>query len=371
MWPTYSRACRKDVDALLKKGGSLSAYRANPQVGVEPAKDSWAWRVERDIERRFGVKHSVVVNSGTAALHCALAALRLKPGDEVICPAFSFSATISAVLLAGGAPVIADVDSSSFTITKETVSGLITKRTRAIMPVHLFGGLADVRGLKTFGLPIVEDAAQAVGARDAGGYSGTQGHGGAYSANGGKNCPAGEFGVYVTQSDEAAQTARYLMNHGENFHQKTVGLNYRPNELTACVAWHGLQDLTKRNSRRYALASRLSYEMMKIDHDGVFPPHLDWSEYEIRHAFYVFPFTLYDNRPLFIKRMKRQGIPVGAGYITPHLGKYPAFRKYQRTPLPVVEELSTKTLCILSTLTPDKPLSYAKHVAECMRKALK
>src|SRR5688572_19349339 len=122
MWPQYSKACRSAVDDLLKAGGSLSAYRANPLFPswTGPSKGSWADRFEREIERRFRVKHCVMVNSGTAALHAALASLRLKAGDEVITTPYSFSATVAAIVLAGGVPVFADVDPFSFTITKET-----------------------------------------------------------------------------------------------------------------------------------------------------------------------------------------------------------------------------------------------------------
>ena len=160
------------------------------------------------------------------------------------------------------------------------------------------------------------------------------------------------------------------MNHGENFNQPGIGLNYRPNEVTACIAYHGLLELEERNERRRTLASKVVDAMWALDDDGlpVDPPYY-WGKES--HVFYVFPFTLNGfDRPKFIKRMKLMGIPVGEGYITPPLHKYKAFRKYQTQPLPVVEELSAKTLCILSTLTPDRPLSYADHVADCMRKAL-
>lgn len=354
-WPSYSRACRKDVDELLKKGGSLSAYRANPQVGVEPVKDSWAWRLERDIEKRFRVKHAVAVNSGTAALHGGLVGLNLR-GGEVITSPYTFSATVAAILLAEGTPVFADVDPYTYCITKETVKRVISKRTRAILPVHLFGGMADIRGLREFGLPVLEDACQAVGACNHDGYSGTQGQVGCYSFNGTKNVSAGEAGALVTNSEELASKARLLMNHGENFGSKQVGYNYRPNEVTCCIAWHGLQSLEERNQRRIDLATRV----------------LPCEKADGSHVYYVVPLVLPEriDRGGFIRKMAKRGIPVGAGYIVPPLHRYKAFAKYQKCPLPVVEELSAKTLCILSTLTPDRPLSYADEVAKALRESL-
>jgi perosamine synthetase len=376
-WPNYSKACRSAVDDLLRRGGSLSAYRANPLFPswTGPVKGSWAERLERDIERRFRVRHAVAVNSGTAALQAALASLSLKPGEEVVTSPYTFSATASAIVLSGGTPVFADVDPYTFCITKETVRHVFSKRTRAILPVSLFGSMADVRGLQSFGVPVIEDACQAVGARDSAGYSGTQGYAGCYSFNGGKNIPAGEAGCLVTNSDKVAEAARLLMNHGENFHQKQVGYNYRMNELTACVAWHGLQDLEERNQRRHELAQELVSDVWVRGCYGQFsfPLHEFADQNRVgEHAFYVFPFSLarWIDREKFCKRMEKRGIPVGRGYIQPVLSKYPAFRKYARGPLPVVEELSSKTLCILSTLTPDRPLSYARKVAEAMRESL-
>lgn len=369
MWPSYSSECRKDVDGLLRRGGSLSAYKANPQVGVEPSRDSWAWRLEREVETRFGVKHAVACNSGTGALHSAIAASLAEcgasSGDVVVSP-YTFSASAAAILHAGYTPVFADVDPYTFNITPETVKKVLTRKTVGIVPVSLFGGMADVRGLKRFGLPVIEDAAQAVGARNADGYSGSQAIAAMYSMNGGKNVPAGECGVAVTNSHKISNRMRLLGNHGENFHQKQVGYNFRPNEVTACIAWHGLQELEERNQRRRELARALPD---RVEKDG---GYLDVCGPRLDHVFYVFPLVLEKfPRPLFIRRMAKRGIPVGEGYITPPLHKYPAFRQYQTVPMPVVEELSSKTLCILSTLTPDRPLSYARKVAEAMRESLR
>jgi dTDP-4-amino-4,6-dideoxygalactose transaminase len=372
-WPNYSPATRKAVNDLLKQGGSLSAYRANKDYGVEPVKDSYAWRFEREIERKFKVKHAVAVNSGTAALHAGLSALKSTFGHnsgEIVTSPYSFSATVSAIILAGYTPVFADVDPYTFCITKETVKRVITKRTRAIVPVSLFGGMADVRGMRCFGLPVVEDACQAVGAHSSGNYSGTNGLAGAYSFNGGKNIPAGEAGAVVTNSSEVAHQARLLMNHAENFGVDQIGLNYRPNELTCCVAYHGLLELGERNFRRNQLAYILTEKLQDSDIYRL-PRLMQCSDDTVEHVWYVYPFQVKPGtREGFCMRLRKRGVPVGEGYITPALHQYKAFRKYARGHLPVVEELSSKTLCILSTLTPDRPLSYAAEVAKAMRESL-
>ena len=373
MWPNYSPACRKAVDALLRKGGSLSAYRANPLFPswTGPVEGSYAERLEREIERKFRVKHAVAVNSGTAALQAGLAALRLKDGDEVITSPYTFSATASAILLSGGRPVFADVDPYTFCISKETVKNALTKRTKAILPVHLFGGLADMRGIQSLGLPVIEDACQAVGARSSDGYSGTTGLAGAYSFNGGKNVPAGEAGCLVTNSDKVAETARLFMNHGENFNRKEIGYNYRMNELTACVAYHGLLELDDRNVHRRVLACNTWGHAMQDA--GVAGSVSCWPRsYAGDHVFYVLPFTLapWIDREKFVKRMKRRGVYASGGYLTPPLHHFKAFKQYARGRLPVVEELSFKTLCLINDLTPDKPISWAKKVAQAMRESL-
>ena len=367
-WPVYSHACRKDVDTLLKKGGSLSAYRASSAFPdwKGPAKDSYAWRLEREIEKRFRVAHAVAVNSGTAALHAALAGLNLN-GGEVITTPYSFSATASAIVLAGGIPTFADIDPYSYCLDAKAVKRAITRRTKAILPVHLFGqitpGLSDLCEL---GIPVVEDACQSVGARVGSKYSGTIGISGAYSYNGGKQQPAGEGGALVTNSSQVAEEARLLMNHRENFpHQKQVGYNYRINEVTACIAWHGLMELEERNGKRRALAMELNLSFWAAGEDLFTRPAVDDS-----HAFYTYPVLLKHgvNRSRFISRMKRKGYAVQAGYTQP-LHTLPAFRKYQHGPLPVVEDVH-KRLCLLNNVRPPSTEKQMREMAIAMREAL-
>lgn len=109
-WPRYSAACRRDVDRLLRKGGSLSAYRSNPDYPIGPAEGSWAWRLERHAEEMFGAKHVVACSSGTMALQAALFAMNLPAGSEVVTTPFTFSATAATIIRAGLLPVFADVD---------------------------------------------------------------------------------------------------------------------------------------------------------------------------------------------------------------------------------------------------------------------
>ena len=364
-WPFYSKECVDDASYLLREGLPLTAYRANPQVGVEPVKDSWAWRLEREIEKKFRVKHAIACNSGTSALYMGLKA-RGVDGWEIITTPYTFSATVAAILHAGATPVFADVDPSTFCISKETVKRALTKKTKAILPVHLFGYFSDVDALSSFGLPVFEDACQAVGARRGERYAGTVGDFGAYSFNGSKNVPAGEGGALVTNSDRIAEKARLLTNHSENFGVKDVGWNFRMTEIHACIAWHGLKDLEERNAYRVTLANRLPEWASTAT---------AWARRQYRgseDARYVLPFTVHGiDRSLFVKRMRRMGVNAGEGYIRPTLDKYPAFRRYARGPLPIVHELSEKTLCLLDCVRLPATESDMVYIADCMRRALR
>jgi dTDP-4-amino-4,6-dideoxygalactose transaminase len=363
-WPHFTAKCRKDVDRVLRSG-KLTAYRANPQVGVGPQKGSEAYGFERGIEEKFKVKHAIAVNSGTAALHAGLVALGVR-GREVITTPFSFSATASAILLAGGIPRFADVDPETFCLDPKEVKRAITKRTAAILPVSLFGYFPDYSDLLDFELPIVEDGCQSVGARrtiqgrDV--WSGTFGAVGVGSCNGSKNIPAGEGGFITTNSDKIAEKARLLVNHGCNFGWDQVGYNYRMTEITACIARHGLKDLEERNQRRRELVFTLS----TMDQDWQDCGYA-WSVNE-DHVYYVVPFIVKRNRSRFISRCAKRGLPIQESYTTP-LHHLRAFRKYQRCPLPVVEEVN-KRLCLITTFTPDRPLSYAKRVARIVGESL-
>lgn len=371
-WPFFSKECRKEVDAILRSS-ILTAYKANGSC-LGPAKDSQAWRLEREIEKKFGVRHAVAVNSGTAGLHAALEAVGVR-GREVITTAYTFSATGAAILLAGGIPRFADVDGNTFCITKESVKGVVTKKTGAILHVNLFGYLPDLSGLAGYGVPVVEDACQSVGAHRGGRYAGAHGIAGAYSFNGGKNIPSGEGGCVVTNDGKIAEKARLLMNHGENFGSVDVGYNYRMTEMTACVARHGLMELESRNQRRRELA--WTFDATLCGMSEIVPPVCMGHVGPIGkdHVFYVTPFLYkpYDlkvpSRKEFIRRCARRGLPIQAGYTTP-LHRLPAFRKYQTVPLPVTERLHEKELCLLTTLTPDRPLSYARKVARIIRESL-
>jgi len=362
-WPFYSEACIDDIRTLLQTSSPLTAYRANPLVGIGPRRGSHVWRLERNLEKQFKVHHAIALNSGTSALHAGLMALDVH-GGEVITSPFTFSATASAILLAGGTPVFVDVDPKTFCITKEGVKNAITEKTKAILPVHLFGGLAPVEGLLDLGFPVIEDACQAVGASSGGRFSGTRGICGAYSFNGAKNVPAGEGGALLTNSDAIEKRARLIVNHGENFGEESPGYNYRMTEIHAILARHGLKELKKRNGERYKLASYLTNEILKLE-----VPNVELPDFDQHHALYVYPFLYQGNRKRFARKLRKYDIEIGEGYITPHLGKYPAFEKFCSPSLHVVSELSERTLCVLSQVRPPATKKEMKLIALAIAEA--
>ena len=314
-WPTYSRACRRAVDHLLARGGGLTAYRSNPDFPYGPRRGSWAWRAERLAERLFGIKHAVICNSGTMALQAGLWALDLPKGSEIITTPFTFSATPAAIVHAGFHPVFADVSPETFCLSLGTVAEVRNRSHPSIpsitLPVDLFGRIGYE------GLPALEDACQAVGAQKGRLWGGTIGMIGTLSFNGQKNVPAGEAGMAVTQDIDLAQRLRRFVSHGENWSHAEVGLNGRVNEVTACIAYHGLKAVQERNAHRRRLAMELWRRLKNEARVGVLTPK------EIEgHALYVYPLVLRGgvDRAAFCRRLKRLGVETSAGYIRPHLG---------------------------------------------------
>jgi dTDP-4-amino-4,6-dideoxygalactose transaminase len=213
-----------------------------------------------------GVRNAVMMANGTVAMEALLRGLGIGPGDEVITVSFSFNATASAVLQLGAWPVFVDVLESDFTIDPEQVEAAITPRTRAVMPVHLYGLMADMEPLQAIaerhGLILVEDAAQAHGASYRGRRAGSFGPA-MFSLYATKNLMTGEGGIITTDDDELAARLRLYRNHGmpERYRHEELGTNLRPTDLAAALGLAGLAALDERNERRRRNAAYLSAEL--------------------------------------------------------------------------------------------------------------
>src|SRR3989454_824048 len=203
---------------------------------------------EKAFAKDLGRKHAIAVTNGTAALHVALLAHGIGPGQEVVIPPLTFFATASTVLLCGAKPVFVDIDRSSYNMDPAKVASAITRKTAAIMPVHLYGQTAEVdpiiAGARDRGIPVIEDAAQAAGAEYHGKKAGNLGDTACFSFYATKNMTTGEGGMIVTDDDRIAEKARLLRHHGQpaKYEHVLVGFNYRMTEIAAAM---GLAQLAK------------------------------------------------------------------------------------------------------------------------------
>ncbi len=229
---------------------------------------SSAGRFITDFEKAFanycGVKHAITCNNGTTALHLALVAMGIGPGDEVIIPSLTYIASCNAVTYCGGTVVLVDNDPRTFNVDPAAIEAKITPRTKAIMPVHLFGQMADTAALaaiaKRHGIPVIEDAAQSLGSELGGVRAGAAGTAGTYSFFPSKNLGAfGDGGMVVTTDDEVAARLRLLRNQGQQpkYFSVEVGGNFRLDALQAAVVRAKLPHLDgwtaarQRNAARY------------------------------------------------------------------------------------------------------------------------
>lgn len=250
------------------------------------SKGPYVQKFEEDFSRFVGVRHGVAVSNGTVALHLALVALGIGPGDEVIVPDLTFAATINAVLYCGASPVIVDVDREIWSMTLASVEQACTARTKAIIPVHLYGRPAEIGPIAAFarrrGIAVVEDCAEAHGARYDGRVVGQFSDVSCFSFYANKIVTTGEGGMCLTDSEELARSLRIVRDHGmspnRSYWHEQVGYNYRITNLQAAI---GQSQLWRVNEvlRRNARITRLYEEALEAIPGVRFPPALP-SEYE-------------------------------------------------------------------------------------------
>jgi perosamine synthetase len=219
---------------------------------------------EEEFSRFAGTKHAIAVNNGTAALHAALACAGIRAGDEVIVPTFTFFATASSVSMCGARPVMVDVDEKTFTINPECIAEAVSKRTKAVIGVHLFGHPFDIDGVRDIctdnDLILIEDAAQAHGSRYHGKAVGSFGHAGCFSFYPTKNMTTGEGGMITTDNDAYTARIRSFINHGqsEKYLHTMIGYNYRMTDIGGAIGHEQLKKLPAFNDARIANAAYLN-----------------------------------------------------------------------------------------------------------------
>ena len=292
-------------------------------------------------------KHAVGVNSGTSALHLALLAAGIKPGDEVITASFTFVATAAAIRYAGATPVFVDVDPRSLTVDASNIEAAITPRTKAIVPVHLYGQCVDMRPLleiaRSHGLIVIEDAAQAHGAEYDNRRAGSLGDLACFSFYPGKNLGAyGEGGAITTNDDGYDKALRVLRDHGQTakYHHEVIGYNYRLEGIQGAVLRVKLGHLEEWNDARRRLAAL--YRELLADAGVGLVEEMSYG----KPVYHVFP-ILTDHRDALADHLKTSGIATGIHYPVPvHL--QPAFADlgYKAGDLPITERAAGQTLSL-------------------------
>jgi dTDP-3-amino-3,4,6-trideoxy-alpha-D-glucose transaminase len=302
---------------------------------------------EEEFARYIGVRHCIGVANGTDALTIVLKALGLGPGDEVVMPSFTFYATAEAALVLGIEPVFCDIDPETFCVTRETVEAALTPRTKAIVPVHLFGNVAPAGELRDLGVPVIEDAAQAAGASLGGTRAGALADVATFSFFPSKNLPClGDGGAVTTDDDELAERVRILRFHGSKDKRTftDVGFNSRLDELQAAALRVLLPELDVWNERRRQVAA--SYERHGLGEHVSLPRPVEGAA----HAYH-----------LYVVRSERE-LPTGRGYYRTPVHRQPAIAS--GVELPGTEEASrtNHALPMGTDLTDDQ----VREVVECV-----
>jgi dTDP-4-amino-4,6-dideoxygalactose transaminase len=306
---------------------------------------------EHDFAEYLGVNHCVGLNSGTSALHMALIACNVGPGDEVITTPHTWISTSWAISYVGATPVYVDIDPKTYAIDPELVEKAITSRTKAIMPVHLYGQAADIKRLRQLadkhGLRLIEDAAQAHGAAVDGRRVGSFGEIGCFSFYPGKNLGAfGEGGAIVTNDMDIAQRIRRLRDHAQDgrHHHVEIGFNTRMEGIQGAVLQVKLKHLDAWNHRRRRHAERYHEELSGVA--GIRLPRFPESqEAHVWHLFVVLVDGL--ERDSLQRRLAERGIACGVHYPVP-VPLQPAYAHlgYRRGDFPVAEEVMSRCLSL-------------------------
>ena len=329
---------------------------ARPQMGEEEKQGVWEAMASgalaqgprvRDFEERFaafvGVAHAVATSSGTTALHLALLGHGIGPGDEVITVPFTFIASANSIVYTAALPVFVDVDERDFTIDVGQVEAAITPRTRAIMPVSLYGQPAHLPAIAEIadrhGLAVIEDACQAHGGAIDGRRSGSWGSG-TFSFYPTKNMTTGEGGMLTTDDEGLAERVRLLREHGMKvrYHHEVVGYNFRMTDLAAAIGLAQLPKLTGFNARRRAIAARYDGALRGVLIPAVRPgvTHV-YHQYTIRVA----------RRDEFAEALRQRGVGSAIYYPVPVHRQRPFVEMgFGDRSYPVTERLAEQVLSI-------------------------
>jgi dTDP-4-amino-4,6-dideoxygalactose transaminase len=354
--PAQIRSVRPELDAAIARTLDSCGFCLGPEVEA----------FERGLESYVGVPHALGFNSGTSALHIAMRVLDIGPGDEVITTPFTFIATSWAICYVGAKPVFVDIDEKTMNLDPALLERAITPRTKAVMPVHLYGHPFDVDPIREVcarrGIPLVEDAAQALGASYKGRAAGTFGAMSALSFYPGKNLGAcGEGGALLTASDAFARRSRSLREHGstERYYHDEVGYNYRMEGIQGAVLMAKLAHLPAWTAARRRTAHR--YHELLSSTPLVLPTEAPGAE-SVYHLYVV----RHPKRDRLREHLGAAGIGTAMHYPVPlHLQKCFAGLGGKPGDFPVSERAAQG--CISLPIYPELTDAQVEHVAASIR----
>ena len=326
--------------------------------------------LETELARYSATRHAVGCASGSDALLLALMALDIKAGDEVITTPFSFFATASAIARTGATPVFVDIEPRTYNLDPSLVEAAITPRTRAIMPVHLYGQCAAMDALLEIAarhaLPIIEDAAQAIGAEDAGRRAGSLGRIGCFSFYPTKNLgAAGDAGLLTTDDDALAERLRRLRVHGgatEYLHTE-IGINSRLDALQAAVLRVKLPHLDGWSQARRERAE--TYSLLLANAHLPFDLHAPFIREHVRHIFHQYVVRVPEHRDAVVEHLKANGVGVKIYYPVPlHMQECFRYLGYEPGALPEAERAARETLAL--PIYPELRLEQQQYVVDVL-----
>ncbi len=349
---------RDEIDRGLLQALEATQFILGPNVSA----------FEQEAADYLGVKHAIGVASGTDALHLALDAAGIGPGDEVITTPFTFIATAEAIAYVGATPVFVDIDPNTFNIDLAQVEQAVNENTRAVIPVHLFGQPVNMPALLTLcrkhELRVVEDCAQSFGAHIEGKQTGSFGDLGAFSFFPSKNLGCyGDGGLIGTRSDELAEHIRVLRNHGSTrrYHHSMIGYNSRLDELQAVVLRIKLKHVDEYNENRRRVDR--AYKRMLAD-TGVQTPFEDGIGYHVYHQYTC----LHPQRDIIMRALQDAGIACAIYYPIP-LHRQEVFRdRCKDLCLPVTESVVQR--CFSLPMYPELGEDKIKIITDTIKKAL-
>ncbi len=355
---TQYHALKKDIDSALEEVLEQTAFIFGPNVHA----------FEKEVAAYLNTGHAISCASGTDALHLALRALDIKPGDEVITPSFTFAATAEAICYVGATPVFVDIDPVTLNLDPEFVASRITNKTRAIIAVHLFGLPADVESIKTLtgnkNISIIEDCAQSFGALMDNKQTGSLGDIACFSFFPSKNLGAyGDGGLVSTNSDQLADQVKLLRNHGSprRYQHDIIGYNSRLDEIQAAILRIKLQHIDEYNQNRRNIATRYSQAFAGTE---IITPHVNNDSQHVFHQYTL----LFKNREKIKQTLEDNNI-ASAIYYPSGLHQQTAFAKYvSNTSLPVTERVSTQ--CLSLPMFPEMTVNQIERVIDTVKSVI-